>query len=72
MTELKKKLPTASDITKIKTISDGDFVSLVSVDVKEDYVSSKKLNITELFQNFEGEYVKEDIIWGDLKGTEIY
>ncbi len=42
MTEFKKKLPTPSDITKIKIVTDGDFVSLVSVDVKEKVKSVKK------------------------------
>ncbi len=40
--------------------------------ILEKQLSSKSKNIMELFENFDGEYEKIDIDWGEPTGDEIW
>lgn len=47
-------------------ISQGDRI------VIERIISTKRKNIKELFEGYEGEYKRENIDWGSPEGEEIW
>lgn len=55
-----------SDCEKLELIAETDCIKIKKVDVK------KRKNIKELFKNYNGNYEKENIDWGDPVGKEIW
>ncbi|MDD7306220.1 MAG: cell division protein FtsW [Peptoniphilaceae bacterium] len=53
---------------------DGDFLDLKIEDNKLIIKNSSfdKISIEDLFKDFEGQYVKEDIDWGESVGHEVW
>lgn len=40
--------------------------------IEKKRMSKKKANIQELFRDFKGKYIHEDIDWGNPQGKEIW
>lgn len=55
-----------SDSEKVEIIAEEDYIKIKKVDVK------KRKNIKELFANYDENYEKESIDWGEPVGKEIW